>query len=163
MDHHPASSASPMNGVTSIAMISVSRTGSELGAVTANVDPDNHRQIGSMVSRSEHPMSLAGVAHSVSEDSTNQTDDMSYDRDFYQYVWFRVLILLILLGIFPVAVLIFNVTSDGAVVFILGLSISSFIVLVLPLYSLCFGVWGWLSSSHLGVFTKATNPKKGAA
>lgn len=135
MDHHTALIAGPMNGVTSIVMTSVSRTGSELGSVTENVAPD-HLQLGSMVSRSEHSMSMAGVAHLASEDPT-ETDNMSYDRDFYQYVWFRLLISLILLTIFQVAIYVFFWGNVWSVVIVLGVHVYILIGLI-PLYSLLF-------------------------
>lgn len=84
-----------------------------------------------MLSRSE-PVSF-GI-----EESTNETGNTSYDRDFYQYAWFRLLILFILLIVCMVAIFVIGLQSDLLSAMV-NLSLGSpLIVLSVPIYSFIF-------------------------
>lgn len=121
----------PGNGVTCTGITSVSRTGSELGFATENATSDHHRQTASVLSRSE-PVSFD------IEESTNETGNTSYDRDFYQYAWFRLLIVFILLIVCMVAVFVIGFGSDFVSAIIKSSLIIPLIVLSVPIYSFIF-------------------------
>lgn len=93
-----------------------------------------------MISPSGHTIGTANVAPSAFESTTTQTETTSYDRDFYQYAWFRLLIVFILvifalLAVFAIG-LAPNVPSAVR-------SLSSGLPLIIfpvPIYSFLF-VW----------------------
>lgn len=121
----------PGNGVTCIGITSVSRTGNELGFATENDTSDNHHQTASVLSRSE-PVSF-GI-----EESTNESGDTSYDRDFYQYAWFRLLIFFILLIVCMVASFVIGFDTNFVSALYYESFGSPFLFLSVPTYSLIF-------------------------
>jgi len=115
-DQSPAHVSGSIGGERCVTA-SVLRMDIELGSPAGNGAFDNYRPTDLMLCQSGPVIGQADVVSFAFEDPTNPSGNTSYSMDFYQFTWFRVLILLILLLTSTVAV---TIIKEGDVVFLVS-------------------------------------------